>query len=358
MKKVLVLLLILGFSCFIVFVYIRNNRSNQTPILLSPLKNTSIKGSKTQNLIKFLFVPYWSLDGRIDSGDYNGFIYFGITPDNKGIKKDDAGYTNISKFTDLTNKETDKFLTVRVLNQDSASQILRDKKLQKNIFEESILEAKNNFFNGLILDFEMQGIPFETFTKSISDFYSEFYDYSHKNKLSFYITLYGDTFYRLRPYDVKTLAQDSDEVLIMAYDFHKAGGDPGPNFPLSGKEVYGYDFKAMIDDFLKIVPKEKISVIFGLFGYDWKIDDKGRSKEQAQVLTLSQIKNKFLSVCEFDNCLIKRDETSSEMKITYTDKEKNKHVIWFEDMESVLAKQKYLKNAGINSFGFWAYSYF
>ena len=82
--------------------------------------------------------------------------------------------------------------------------------------------------------------------------------------------------------------------MIMAYDFHKVKGNPGPNFPLNGKETYGYDLQKMTDDFLQFVPPEKLTIIFGLFGYDWVIDDKNNALQSGEALSYLQIKQKFL----------------------------------------------------------------
>ena len=357
-KKILIpatlLILIFGLAVF----FLANKNSSVKSEIVENVSGNKASDINLQKENKFLFVPYWTIDNKIESLGYDKLVYFGITIDNEGIDKNDAGYQNINKFISYSEINIGKMLAVRILNQELGSLVLKKQKFQEQIIEESINIAGKNSFKGIVLDFEINGIPFESFTKSISDFYTAYYKSCKKNRLDYYITLYGDSFYRLRPYDVKTLAQNSDGVLIMAYDLHKAGGDPGPNFPLSGKEVFGYDFKTMIDDFLKIVPKEKITVIFGLYGYDWTIDNEGRSKASAWSLSYNEIKMKFLQDCILDNCVIKQDKVSSEMKITYMDNNKNNHVVWFEDMESVLAKQKYLKRTGISSFGFWAYSYF
>ena len=144
----------------------------------------------------------------------------------------------------------------------------------------------------------------------------------------------------------------------MAYDFHKAGGDPGPNFPLNGRQKYGYDFKNMIDDFERDVPKDKLSVVFGLFGYDWSVDEKMKSKDIAESLSLNNIKTKFIDNCSYKNCTTTRDKESSESNITYKDENNITHDVWYEDNVSVIEKQKYLLEKGIGSIGFWAYSFF
>jgi spore germination protein YaaH len=210
---------------------------------------------------------------------------------------------------------------------------------------------------GIILDLEIAAIPFDSLTQAISKFSKSFYTAAKKSNLKYSIAIYGDTFYRARPYDVKILAQNADTIMIMAYDLHKAKSNPGPNFPLHGREKFGYDFTAMTDDFLKVVPSNKITVIFGSFGYDWQVDQSQTAQAQAQALTYSQIKQKFLNQCSFKNCKITRDRQASETRITYEEDNKN-HVIWFEDPQSIKQKQNYLKQKGITSFSYWAYSYF
>ena len=172
------------------------------------------------------------------------------------------------------------------------------------------------------------------------------------------MTLYGDTFYRLRPFDVKSIANNVDEIMIMAYDFHKARGNPGPNFPLNGKEEYAYDMTQMVDDFQKYVPSKKLTIIFGLYGYDWAVDNQENAQGTGKPITDHELTQKFLSSCQFKNCSVDRDSTSGELEIHYTDNSGVKHIIWAEDMESVGTKKTYLKQRGISSFSFWAYSYF
>ena len=102
----------------------------------------------------------------------------------------------------------------------------------------------------------------------------------------------------------------------MAYDFSKASSGPGPNFPLGGQNIYGYDMGKMADDFLQVVPNQKLGVVFGLFGYDWPVDDKGNAIGQGQPLTDLQIQNKFLNGCSLKDCHIRQDPLSAETEVT------------------------------------------
>lgn len=308
---------------------------------------------------KMLFVPEWTIGKeKIDNHDIDTVVYFGISANEQGIDRNDPGYQKISSFFSATDITQRRFLALRMIDSDMNAKILKDKKLQEKIIKETIDVVKQYSFDGIVLDLEHSALSFETVVMQINDFYTLFYIWTQNNSVPFYVTLFGDVFFRIRPYDVKTIAEHSDQIIVMAYDFHKANGDPGPNFPLLGHEIYGYDFQMMIDDFLKIVPKEKITVVFGLFGYDWILDSQGRSKQPAKALTLNEINNKFLTTCKLQNCLVARDEKSSETKVSYTEKKSETHIVWFEDMQSVKKKIKYLELKGITSIGYWAYSYF
>ena len=360
MKRILFIIVLFLFAGFAAVSIVKNkvNKDLNQPVYspttiptpsLSPIK---IKGKASLSL----FVPYWTLNNSvIDANEFDKLIYFGVKPDKQGISPDDE---ELKKFNESRPADSTVWLAVRMTDNQENLSILGDGQLEQKIVDQSIAAAVNNNMSGVVLDLEISAIPFESLTKQINKFSSLFYTESKKSELSYSLTLYGDSLYRSRPYEIKTLAQNADSVMIMAYDLSKANGNPGPNFPLTGHEKYGYDLGQMSDDFLQFVPAGKINVVFGLFGYDWIVDDKGNMTKAATSLTFSQIKQKFLDNCDFNDCKISRDTQAGETNISYVDRDNNKHLVWFEDMESVAQKEDYLKQRGINSFSYWAYSYY
>ncbi len=299
-----------------------------------------------------LFVPYWTLsDDKIEADGFDKIIYFGIKPGEQDEEQ-------LQKFNDLLTDDTKKLLALRMTDSQENARFLEDVSLQEKIIDQTIETAQKNKMRGIVLDLELSAIPFDSTLKQINKFTSMFYAASKKNNLPFSITLYGDSFYRARPFDAKTLAQNADEIMVMAYDLNKAKGNPGPNFPLRGQQKFGYDMSRMTDDFLRVMKAEKITVIFGVFGYDWVVSEKGQALQEAKALTLSQIKQKFIDKCDFAKCVVAWDKEAGETQIQYTDSENKNHIVWFEDMESIKQKKEYLQQRGINSFSYWAYSYF
>ena len=345
-KNLLVLILVFCIGSFFINFNVENKDIVKKNIKKEDTK--LIKTSKKQfvgEITKSLFVPYWSLESDFNSNIYERVIYFGISTNENGINKEEVGYKNLGKFSLINFINSKKYLTLRMLNTEDNLKILKNSSSTNQIIEQTISIAKQNNFIGIVLDLEMSVLFGDDITSQINEFSNSFYKEAKGNNLNYSVAIYGDVFYRKKPYDVSNLAKNSDEIMIMAYNFHKSIGEPGPNFPLDNAEVYGYDMKVLMDDFLSIVPPEKLTMIFGMYGYDWIVDDKGRPIRPAQSLSLNEIRNKHLNDCNGEKCEFK-------------DSDNKKHIIWYENEESVSKKIEYLKSRGVGSFAYWAAGYF
>lgn len=304
-----------------------------------------------------LFVPYWTLIQQTFPTSYDTIAYFGITANTSGIDTKEDGYKDMPKFISLINVHQKKLLVIRLLDQNTDEKILHDSGYQKKIIDQSTNIAKHYGFDGIILDLEYKALAFDEVIQSITNFSTHFAASVHTAHMLFYQTLYGDTIYRLRPFDVSAIGKVSDGVFILAYDFHKANGNPGPNFPFNELPDENYNFSQMVTDFSQKIPANKLTIVYGLFGYDWKVDDKGQSIGQAESLTTNQILQKFVVSCPFKNCEVNQT-ASSETEITYEDMNSVKHIVWFEDLTSLYRKKDVLQRSGIFSIAFWAWEYF
>ena len=322
--------------------------SKVTPAIIVPQKNPK----------QYLFVPYWAVVKKDDFSSFESLIYFGLGVNEKGIELNDKGYQNLSKFAEETKNKGDKILAVRMTDATINADIIKNKSLEENIATSSVSFAKNYGFNAILLDYETSAFGFDSTIRSITDFYTVFAKKTHEANLKFYVTMFGDTYFRARAYDAVKIGKLADKVFIMAYDFHKSKGNPGPNFPLYGKEEYGYDFSKMIEDFQKDISNDKIVVTLGYFGYDWRVDKTGSSIADGVPLSTNAITKEFITKCEFKKCNFSRLPNTNEPSIKYTDDNKEDHIIWCEDEISVSKKKEFLKTKGILEVAFWAYSYF
>lgn len=359
MKKSRIFLLSVFVCITLVIIYFFYNFKNHTSSIVSHTptilkKSTLEKQNKKESVI---FVPYWSITTRpLQIEKFDKAVYFGLSATTDGINTSDNGYIDIKQFVEQTKAKT-TILTLSLVNQDVNDQLLGNKILQQEIINQCIDIAKKNNFSGVLLDFEFNALRFDSVLQHVNDFYQLFSEKIKKENLSFYVAMYGDLFFRARPYDIKKINTLSDGIMIMAYNFHKPNGNPGPNFPLQSSSIDEYDFKKMIDDYTQIVPSEKMIVVFGLYGYDWKVADNGDSLSQGIAITDLAIESKFFPTCLYAQCTIKNDSLSSETNILYIDGNQEKHSLWFENMDSISQKMLYLKSKNIMSTALWAYGY-
>lgn len=294
-----------------------------------------------------LFIPYWNIpDASDDLSAYETLIYFGVAPDTAGSLKMDDGRLKLQTFIDNTPRSSHRFLTIRMLDTAVNQTLLENETIEDRVITNSNELAKQYGFDGIVLDLEMGVLPFSGVQEDITAFITAFTQAARGEDLSFAITLYGDTFYRQRPYDVARLASVVDEVYIMAYDLHKSHGEPGANFTFEDDNEY--DFKQMVTDYTAVVPREKLAVIFGMYGYDWTLGSQGKPLKAANAIPLNQIDEEGAI----------GDPVSREKHIIYTDADGFDHELWYEDEESANVKIEYLKQHGIGRVGYWVWGYF
>lgn len=320
----------------------------------------------TGEVDKSVFIPYWKIPlGEKEVHEFDTLIYFGIATDQKGNIVQDLGLQNIEKFVTRFPKSKKRLLTLRMTNDKINTLLLDAPDLQDKVIQNTHDLVKKYDFDGIVLDLEVGMAPFEDVKNSITSFIKKFNNFAIEKNKSFSITIYGDTYYRKRPYDIEAINKYVDEFYIMAYDFHKKRGEPGPNFPLTRRseskggqeEDYGYDFPTMIDDFTYIVPRDKITVLFGMYGYDWTLGPQGKPLKPAVAISKKEIEEGIVSKCEKNSCVISENKLTHEKKITYKDDEGYDHIIWYEDTRSSDLKIEYLKEKGIGSVGYWVWGY-
>jgi len=348
-------------------------KKNVNPtVVLSP---TPLQKIKIHSSTKGIFIPYWASELSENDYSYNAFYYFGIAPTKEGMIEKDGGYQNMTLVRGVDEKK--KKLVLRMLDASITEVLLESTVFQKKLNEEVLQIMDDTPFSGIVIDMEVPFTLQSDKQKQITNFVQQMCTAFHANYKSCDMLIYGDFAYRKRPYDLKKLGEITDKILLMAYDFHKAGGEPGPNFPFdSGSTIssslrvsslsnkggpeavdYGYDFKTMISDATALVPQEKIEVVFGMYGYNWTMNEQGTPLQTAQALSLNEIKTLNSKMLHVTSYMLHVND-AQEKNIQYTDNEGRNHIIWYEDEESAAVKIKYLQEQGIGQASFWAYGYY
>lgn len=345
----------------LVFLYLSWDleKKQPSPVPLLPLPTRSfVMPSPTPvpaaTVSASVFVPYWALGkDNLRSVPENKIYYFGVAIDKNGQPVDDDGYKNLAHVD--CPKDKTCILVVRMLDADVNAQVLHNQDGFAGMIAPLITLADSHSFNGIALDLEENTVLSQEETYgNITKFVQVFYTLAKNDYKTFSFIVYGDTYFRKRPFDVKAIAASADEILVMAYDFSKGYGEPGPNFPYDRSEVdAGYDFQEMIGDFSRDVPRDKLAVIFGMYGYDWTLNAQGTPLKRATAITDREIE-KLIAGGQTRTITL---PVSKEKKIEYAN-ESGSHVIWYEDRESARVKTDYLQKQGIGMVSYWAYGYY
>lgn len=151
-------------------------------------------------------------------------------------------------------------------------------------------------------------------------------------------------------YDYKMLGEYADYLMVMAYDEHFEGGEPGPVASIQFAEK-------SIEYALKYVPKEKIVLGIPFFGRYWDKNTNSGGKA-VSLKNIEKIKDKYNVVEKYSDVY-----ESPYITININEGEKfeigneilgaGEYEIWYENEKSLLKKIEIVNKYGIKGVGSW-----
>jgi len=235
--------------------------------------------------------------------------------------------------------------------EDSIGQMFMNPAARSNfVHQVDTFLAANTRYRGLTLDF--QNIPVASqpgFKLLVQALYDDF----HPRNLRLYINVPVED----ADFDMQFLSANSDGLILMNYDQHQSGTDPGP---VAGQDWFADNIRAA----LKVIPREKIICSIGSFGYDWTStlppppDKKHPSKKvpfKPQVLsTVSLSTQEAWQAASDSDAKIGLDDVSLNPHFAYDDEDARvRHDVWFLDAVTVLNQMRVARALGIQTFALW-----
>lgn len=141
-------------------------------------------------------------------------------------------------------------------------------------------------------------------------------------------------------YDYTALAKTVDYLVIMLYDKNSDGGPAGPVSP----------YPWVVDNlnwFLHTagIAPTKIVLAAGVYGYDWRV---GSTSATEMPLTQIQAKIRALGVTP------RTDPASENPYFTYTARDGTRHVVWFQNQQTVRQRLDLAGKLGLRGVAIWA----
>ncbi len=253
--------------------------------LISP-QLTSLHHNQLKNSYEvFGFAPYWTLNKmyNVDFSVLTTLAYFGFGINTDGTFTDKApGYVKF--YSDTTTKLFEKahdngtrvVLTITQMDNKTIENFLQDEAAQKKAIENVVSVVEKRGIDGVNVDFEYVGDAGPDMRRNFSFFVKNLSDKMHSRIAGSYLTVsvYAASAKYQKLYDLPSLANSSDGIFMMAYDFGTTGSSKAvPTAPLYGYKngTYWYDVSTAVDDFLKLMPKEKLILGLPWYGYDYPV---------------------------------------------------------------------------------------
>lgn len=365
-------------SIFFLLINLTKPNTNLLTSIISPIPTVmSLRERKTTREV-FGFAPFWKFDS-LDNVDFNvltTFAYFGIPVNGDGsMDKTDPGYDTFKsdKATQIFNKAhkagTRVVLTLTQMDNGSIDQLMDNQEAQDKIIQETITEVKNRGIDGVNIDFEYVGDPGDEYRNKFTNFVSKFTDDLHSkipnSKLT--VSVYASSVKDPKIYDIGKIASKTDGIFMMAYDFAVSGSDNAiPTSPLYGYKSgkYWYDVSTAVEDFLKVMPSNKLILGLPWYGYDYLVYQpevkaetrpywSWRGKPTAQTYSVAKnISAKSDGVTAYQTGW--DNDGKVGWKAYYVGETNTWRMIFLEDEKSLGIKYDFAKSKNLGGVGIWA----
>ena len=296
------------------------------------------------------FYPYWNLNKvtELDFTNLSTVYYFALHLKRDGtFNEKDPGISGLKSNngkllkTKVLQNGARWGVTIANLSANSITRNINNPARQQTIIDNAITMMKQEGFTALNIDFEYVGRPDNSHKKSFTSFTQKLTDSVHREIPGSIVSFDGfaDSAKKPRIFDMNSLGEILDHVIIMGYDFHSIASQvAGPVAPLTGKERYGYDVTISVSDYLSKVPSQKLLLGVPFYGYDWPT----QNNEKGSVVVFSPEGPKVSSyarsieTAQKNNSLINFDEESKSVWFSYFDKQHHTcRQVWFENQKSL-----------------------
>ncbi|WP_185763129.1 glycosyl hydrolase family 18 protein [Niallia circulans] len=213
---------------------------------------------------------------------------------------------------------------------DLAHQVMTDKLVKNRFIKQVAKVAEENGYTGVNIDLEAvypeDRIPLSSLIKDISAVL-------HDNQIKLMVSVPAKTNDDKDnawtwPYDYEKIGNYADYIQVMTYDEHGSWGSPGSLVSMKWLEnTLSYS--------INNIKASKVLMGIPAYGYDWNLTDASKNRivqwDEIQTLTKNdKIKPTY-------------NKKTESVMFNYRDKNKQEHVVWYENETAIEKKTKLVK---------------
>lgn len=374
MKKIVLIsffvFLLLGGGAF--YYYFSKKTEFISPLGIGKILSSTTALPKNSEVIGFL--PYWNLknEPQIDFSVLDQLIYFGLAVGDDGdfVKTTDDSYEepgwtwfksdSLNEIKNLAHKNDKKVLfSINAFNNELIDLVLSNYWVQEKLISNTASLVKEYNFDGVNVDFEYVynedgNYPQkENYTKFIERLGKKLKNDNRNAILS--ADFYANAIIHDTVYDVSEVSKYLDNVIIMAYDFHRPGSSySGPVAPL--KSSKGRSIIEAVQASFDKVGIKKVILGIPLYGYEWQTySDEPGSLAIPRTGALASYK-RVHQLIEDEKLETKWDSEAMSPYLVFKDNGSIKQ-IYYENLESLSLKYQLVKQMQLGGVAFWAIGY-
>ncbi len=347
-------------------VYASTKIINAQRVFSFPGSNITLStaGSPTRDI--YGFFPYWMLD-KIDNvtlTPLTSLILFGLEIDGKGniITQYDDGQAdggwamwNDPRLATLIGRAKRKHIKIQLVlkafNNSNIASIVSSDDSQKKLIANALqlINAKN--LDGINIDFEYTGAIDPKLTAGFNRFIASLHNELQRQIPGSLLTVdtYASSGAGRGFFDVESLSDNSDGLIVMGYDFHTPLSDPGPISPMDGTDI---NILGLMQSYLEKVSPDKLILGVPYYGYDWVVSPVGKGSIENSIVSYAEI------AFNSRKSPIAWDDVSQTPSYQYTDPTTNEvHEVHFENTRSLGVKYDFINKKALKGVGIWALGY-
>lgn len=282
-----------------------------------------------------------------DSSSYNSLVNHSQTIDSiatdtyimdgTGNIKGSVPYNQVSYAND--NKIKTYAMVSNSFSGDVAKGALENSTNRQKLISNILQNLKSNNYKGVNIDIEnVYYYDRSYFTTFMSELYNTL------NPQGFEVTIAvpaktSDSMWQswIGAYDYAALAKVSDKIVLMTYDEHWSGGEPGAIAPISWVEN-------VIDYAITVIPRDKILLGLAAYAYDWPSNGA-----KAKSYGISEAYN----TASRNGVQVKWDSAAKSPYFNYTDSSGIYHTVYFENSTSISYKIDIVNNYDLGGVSIW-----
>ncbi len=221
---------------------------------------------------------------------------------------------------------------------DDFHKLLGDRTQRSAMVSKVVRLVLDNKYHGVNIDFESVNAADRPYlTAFMAELYPQLRSQGKLVTMAVPAKSYDATTGWAGAYDYAALKPYSDLFVIMAYDYHWAGGTPGPVSPIeSVRKAATYA--------LEQFGASKLIVGMALYGYDWNTTT-GAKAVSTKFSDIGKLRTTY-------NAVLSYDTVSQSAKAVYT-RDGQRHEVWYENGRSLDAKLDAMRQLGVTGVAVW-----